>query len=245
MWRISCPVASLTRCARSQPRSEDGLPGSAFRIRNRPRMSPGLRCCSLWPLVSRTPSPHMRRGAAPAMRWPTSSAASITMVWRPSNRGMAAGRRRCTPAPSATGSWRKLDVLQTRSVTARRVVAYHTAAGPAARPGRPAAGERLHHLAGLTRSRTDVAARPQLVRHGSGAAQAQVGNGHGDRSRHRTQKKLIEAAYTQGERLGLAVWGEDEAGPFRRSLTRGSSGARPGTRPATRTSTCATARPSC
>jgi len=59
-----------------------------------------------------------------------------------------------------------------------------------------------------------VAARPQLVRHGSGAAQAQVGNGHGDRSRHRTQKKLIEAAYTQGERLGLAVWGEDEAGPF-------------------------------
>src|SRR4051812_27391962 len=91
---------------------------------------------------------------------------------------------------------------------------YHTAAGPAARPGRPAAGERLHHLAGLTRSRTDVAARPQLVRHGSGAAQAQVGNGHGDRSRHRTQKKLIEAAYTQGERLGLAVWGEDEAGPF-------------------------------
>src|SRR3954471_15042894 len=32
----------------------------------------------------------------------------------------AAVRRRCTPAPSATGSWRKLDVLQTRSVTARR-----------------------------------------------------------------------------------------------------------------------------
>src|SRR5688500_17641090 len=28
------------------------------------------------------------------------------------------------------------------------------------------------------------------------------------------KKKLIEAAYTQGERLGLAVWGEDEAGPF-------------------------------
>ena len=25
---------------------------------------------------------------------------------------------------------------------------------------------------------------------------------------------MIEAAYTVGERLGLAVWGEDEAGPF-------------------------------
>src|SRR3954452_14777312 len=30
--------------------------------------------------------------------------ASITTVWRPWNRDTAVGRRRCTPAPSATGS---------------------------------------------------------------------------------------------------------------------------------------------
>lgn len=28
------------------------------------------------------------------------------------------------------------------------------------------------------------------------------------------QKKLIEAAYVEGEQLGLAIWGQDEAGPF-------------------------------
>src|SRR3954465_9708789 len=121
------------------------------------------------------------------------------------------------------------------------MVAYHTAAGPAARTGRPAAGERLHHLADLTRSRTDVAARPQLVRHGSGAAQAQVGNGHG--ARHRTQKKLIDIPKASG--WGWRCGARTKPVPFRRSLTRGSSGARPGTPPAARTSACATARPSC
>jgi transposase len=52
------------------------------------------------------------------------------------------------------------------------------------------------------------------VRDGTGAAQTQGRRGHGERSRCHAQKKLIEAAYTQGERLGLAVWGADEAGPF-------------------------------
>src|SRR6266566_2827152 len=30
----------------------------------------------------------------------------------------------------------------------------------------------------------------------------------------RQKKVLIEQAYTEGERLGLAVWGMDEAGPY-------------------------------
>src|SRR3954467_3142301 len=64
--------------------------------------------------------PPARRGAARAGPWLPSSAASITPVWRPWNRDTAVGRRRCTPASSATGSWRKRDVFQTRSVTARR-----------------------------------------------------------------------------------------------------------------------------
>jgi hypothetical protein len=44
------------------------------------------------------------------------------------------GRRRCTPAPSATGSWRKLDVLQTRSVTARRGGRLPHCGGPCGAP---------------------------------------------------------------------------------------------------------------
>ncbi len=37
------------------------------------------------------------------------------------------------------------------------------------------------------------------------------------------KRKLIEAAYTLGERLGLAVWGEDEAGPFQTRPYGGAS----------------------
>ncbi|WP_448192689.1 transposase [Azospirillum sp. sgz301742] len=59
-----------------------------------------------------------------------------------------------------------------------------------------------------------MAARPQLVHQRPGAAQTQVRHRRGERSRRRAEKKLIEAAYTQGERLGLTVWGADEAGPF-------------------------------
>ncbi len=43
---------------------------------------------------------------------------------------------------------------------------------------------------------------------------AQGGAGDRDRPRHRPQKDLIERAYTQGERLGLQVWTQDEAGPY-------------------------------
>ena len=34
---------------------------------------------------------------------------------------------------------------------------------------------------------------------------------------------MIERAYTQGERLGLAVWGQDEAGPFQTTPYPGQS----------------------
>jgi hypothetical protein len=37
------------------------------------------------------------------------------------------------------------------------------------------------------------------------------------------KKHLIERAYREGEALGLAVWGEDEAGPFQTQPTRGAS----------------------
>src|SRR3979411_3147204 len=52
---------------------------------------------------------------------------------------------------------------------------------------------------------------PGAIR-GRPCASASVG-----RSRSTTQTRaqsLIEQAYTQGERMGLAVWGMDEAGPY-------------------------------
>jgi hypothetical protein len=53
------------------------------------------------------------------------------------------------------------------------------------------------------------------VRDGPGDAAAQTGRrGARQRSRCGGEKKLIEQAYTLGARLGLAVWCEDEAGPF-------------------------------
>lgn len=48
-----------------------------------------------------------------------------------------------------------------------------------------------------------------------GRAHTQAGwPGRGRRSRCGGENKLIERAYTLGPQLGLAVWCEDEAGPF-------------------------------
>jgi hypothetical protein len=47
-----------------------------------------------------------------------------------------------------------------------------------------------------------------------GRAPAEGGAGHGRRPGRRPQKALIERAYTLGEPLGLAVWCQDEAGPY-------------------------------
>jgi hypothetical protein len=52
------------------------------------------------------------------------------------------------------------------------------------------------------------------VHDGHGHPQAQGRAGQGDRSGYRPQKELIEAAYTRGERQGLLVLCQDEAGPY-------------------------------
>lgn len=53
-----------------------------------------------------------------------------------------------------------------------------------------------------------------MVHDGSSGAPTQERAGDGDRPGDRGEKKLIERAYREGERLGLAVWCEDEAGPY-------------------------------
>lgn len=68
-----------------------------------------------------------------------------------------------------------------------------------------------------------MAKEPPLVSARSGQAQTQDGNGDGARSRYRSQKNLIERAHRGGEALGLAVWNEEEAGPFQTVPYAGSS----------------------
>jgi hypothetical protein len=53
--------------------------------------------------------------------------------------------------------------------------------------------------------------------------QAQGRIGRGDRSGHHPKKDLIEGAYTLGERLGLPVFCQDEAGPYQAIPQPGSS----------------------
>jgi transposase len=72
------------------------------------------------------------------------------------------------------------------------------------------------------------------VRDWRGRAQAQArGPRHRHRSGRRGKKGLIERAYTLGSALGLAVWCEDEAGPFQAVPQPGDSW-RPQGHPATR-----------
>jgi hypothetical protein len=70
------------------------------------------------------------------------------------------------------------------------------------------------------------------VRDRARAAEAEGGRRRDRRRRRRPQKELIEAAYTAGEQaLGLAVWTEDEAGPFQTIPVPGRQW-RPGGQPA-------------
>src|SRR5215211_4018864 len=91
----------------------------------------------------------------------------------------------------------------------------------APRSGWTAPGQHVHDLAHLACGRPELAEEPHLVRNRRGDAQAQARCGARPRSRCDGQKKLIEQAYTLGAQLGLAVWCEDEAGPFQAVLHPG------------------------
>jgi hypothetical protein len=62
-----------------------------------------------------------------------------------------------------------------------------------------------------------------LVPDRPGGAQAPAWGRDGGGSGHRGEKKLIEDAYTLGEQLGLAVWDQDEAGPYQTKPYPGAS----------------------
>jgi hypothetical protein len=85
-------------------------------------------------------------------------------------------------------------------------------------PERFASRQHVYDLGRVGGRGSELAATPLVVRHGHRPATAEAGgsNGRGDRDRSgcRGEKKLIEQAYRDGNRLGLAVWCEDEAGPY-------------------------------
>jgi len=113
------------------------------------------------------------------------------------------------------------------------MVLEHAAAGLAPHRGRAGDGEHLHDLEDAACGRSELAAQPYLVPDQRGLAQTQARRpGDGPRSRRAGEKTLIERAYTLGAALGLAVWCEDEAGPFQAVPHPGSSW-RPQGQPAT------------
>src|SRR3954471_23540680 len=80
--------------------------------------------------------------------------------------------------------------------------------------GRTASGQHLYDLAHAARGRPELAEEPHLVRNRPSDTPPQARRGARQRSRCGGKKGLIERAYTLGGQLGLAVWCEDEAGPF-------------------------------
>src|SRR5438128_7495165 len=94
------------------------------------------------------------------------------------------------------------------------LVAEHLAACVAARTGWPAEGQHVHDLGGAARRGNYLAAGPDLVPDWRGHPQAQTWRGQSPRPGRQREKRLIEQAYTEGQRMGLAVWGMDEAGPY-------------------------------
>src|SRR5918998_38697 len=146
--------------------------------------------------------------------------------WRspdPLRRGRAAadpGRAR--PAAGACAGWHG------------DVVADHAAGRPAPGGGWSSRHQHPHDRPHAARRRLHLAEGADLVRDWRGRAQAQArGPRHRHRSGRRGKKGLIERAYTLGSALGLAVWCEDEAGPFQAVPQPGDSW-RPQGHPATR-----------
>ena len=128
----------------------------------------------------------------------------------------------------------------------RHLVAHDPAARPPGRPRRAAERLHLHHLAGAPRGRVHVPADPHLVPDRVRRPPPQGRGRDRHRPRRRSQKKLIEDAYTLGRvaRPGGLVRGRGRPVPGR-PAPRARRGGRRGTRPASRTSTSATARPRC
>src|SRR5688572_25151055 len=141
------------------------------------------------------PLQYRRAGGAAAApwRWPADG------VRRGHPRPDPAG----VPAPAGPGGGRH-----------RHLVAHHAAARAARGAGRAAPGEHQDHPVRALGRRVHLAAEPHLVPDRDGRAPAQGGAGHGHRPGRRPQKELIERAYTLGEQLGLAVWCQEEAGPY-------------------------------
>ncbi len=96
----------------------------------------------------------------------------------------------------------------------RDLVAHDVATRPTHGPGWAPRYQHGDHSAYVVAGRILLANQPHLVRHRDGGAPPETQDGHRDRSGDGPQKDLIERAYTAGERHGLPVFCQDEAGPY-------------------------------
>ena len=69
-------------------------------------------------------------------------------------------------------------------------------------------------LGNFARIGISLAEIAELVRNWTDSPEAETRNGDDPGPGHRPQKELIEKAYIRGEKMGLEVWVEDEAGPY-------------------------------
>src|SRR5919199_930910 len=144
-------------------------------------------------------------GGALQSRGPAGSPAT---AWRAAVDPLRCGGPAAHPgrSPAAAGS---------RTRRHGDVVVEHAATRLAPGCGWAAGGEHVHDLADAACRRSELAEESDLVRDRRGRAQTPARRrGGGPRSRCGGEKTLIERAYTLGAALGLAVWCEDEAGPF-------------------------------
>ena len=91
------------------------------------------------------------------------------------------------------------------------VAAYAGADRP---PGGVGSSRCDHDSAGAARRGQFVPAHPNVVSDGHRAAETQGGGGAGGRSEDGRKKGAIELAYRLAEAAGLALWCQDEAGPY-------------------------------
>src|SRR5919201_6010199 len=186
------PVPGRTR-RRGHPRQT----ASAGRLRlglsgRRPCRGPPQRRCRLRPGRAFQPGGPGSPGPTPRRRSP-------------------AGLRRTSPGPYPPGG---ATGAHPRAGRHSHLVLVGAQTGVASGPRRSPLRVHLYPLGRASPGRLQLPADAHLVSHRHGLEQAQGGGRLRHRPRCRAQKKLIEDAYTLGERLGLAVWCGDEAGPF-------------------------------
>ncbi len=187
---------------------------SPARAASAPTALRGPRPCWRWPRADL--SPRRRRPPASVGRRGGPTGRPL-QYGRADGAGAAPGRwpaRRCTTRPPATASCRSSGARGPGAGRHRHLVADHGAAGAPRGAGRAAPGEHQDHSVYPLGCWVYLAAESHVVPDRDGRTPGGRRDGHGHRRRRHPQKELIERAYALGEQGRVAVWCQDEAGPY-------------------------------